>query len=127
MRIGGVEGVTNLFTQAMNQAGSAGASGDSPLEGLGSPQPPLSESLSIDSAASPSGPGFGGMLSDALGEVNRLQGNADTLATKLAAGDVQDVHEVMLALSQASNAFGLTTQVRNKALEAYQEIMRMQV
>jgi flagellar hook-basal body complex protein FliE len=82
---------------------------------------------SIKGAGSAPAPGFGDMVKDAVGEVNKLQGNADTLAQKLATGDVQDIHEVMLALSKASSAFGLTVQVRNKAIEAYQEIMRMQV
>ena len=72
-------------------------------------------------------PGFGDMVKDAVGEVNDLQGKADTLAQKAATGDMQDIHQVMLALNKANSAFGLTVQVRNKAIEAYQEIMRMQV
>ncbi len=73
------------------------------------------------------GPGFGQTMQNAVDQVNTLQNNADQLAQKLATGDVEDVHQVMLALNQASNAFGVTVQVRNKALDAYQEIMRMQV
>jgi flagellar hook-basal body complex protein FliE len=70
---------------------------------------------------------FGDTIKNAVGEVNSLQDNADQLAQKLATGDVQDIHQVMLALDKASTAFGATVQVRNKAIESYQEIMRMQV
>jgi flagellar hook-basal body complex protein FliE len=89
--------------------------------------PGLNQTNAAKGAGNAPAPGFADMVKDAVNEVNNLQGNADTLAQKLATGDVQDVHQVMLALGKASSAFGLTVQVRNKAIEAYQEIMRMQV
>lgn len=96
------------------------------IGGIGS-IPSLEQPPALKSTGSATAPGFGDMMKDAVSEVNNLQGNADTLAQKLATGDVQDIHQVMLALNKASSAFGLTVQVRNKAVEAYQEIMRMQV
>ncbi len=73
------------------------------------------------------GVSFGQTMKKVLGEVNSLQQNADTQAIKLATGDVEDVHKAMIAMNKAKLAFDLTLQVRNKVVEAYQEIMRMQV
>lgn len=56
----------------------------------------------------------------------QLQG-AETSLRGLAVGETRSVHDVMIALEQARLSFELAVQVRNKALEAYQEIMRMQV
>lgn len=71
--------------------------------------------------------GFGNYLKDALKEVNRLETQADTLTKRLAAGDNVDIHDVMIATEKANIALQLTLQVRNKAVEAYNEIMRMQI
>jgi flagellar hook-basal body complex protein FliE len=74
-----------------------------------------------------SGVSFKGLVKDAIGEVNKMQHTADDLAVKLAGGDVEDVHRAMIAMQKAKLALDLTIQVRNKVIEAYQEIMRMQV
>jgi flagellar hook-basal body complex protein FliE len=80
---------------------------------------PLSENAQQNS--------FGGMLKSHLAEVNQLQNSADIAAQKLASGQDKDIHNTMIAIEKAGVAFQLTMQVRNKVLEAYQEIMRMQV
>jgi flagellar hook-basal body complex protein FliE len=77
-------------------------------------------------AAKP-GDGFGSVMNDLLGQVNKSQAKADHMVEALALGEPVEVHQVMLALNEASNALNLTLQVRNKALEAYQEVMRLQV
>jgi flagellar hook-basal body complex protein FliE len=87
----------------------------------------LGQTAQAKGSGNAAAPGFGEMMKDAVSEVNDLQGKADTLAQKVSTGDVQDIHQAMLALNKANSAFGLTVQVRNKAVEAYQEIMRMQV
>jgi len=66
-------------------------------------------------------------MKDGIAEVNKMSITADKMATNLATGKSENIHETMLALSQAEISFKLMVQVRNKALEAYQEIMRMQV
>ncbi len=66
-------------------------------------------------------------LKDNVKEVNEYQKNADTMTTGLASGEHENIHETMLALTQAEISFNLMVQIRNKALEAYQEIMRMPV
>ncbi len=68
---------------------------------------------------------FGDLLANALDETNRLVHRADDLATRFAAGEPLDVHQVTIAMQEASTALALTLQVRNKLVEAYQEIMRI--
>ncbi len=71
--------------------------------------------------------GFGEYLKNALNEVNKLELEADNLTKRLAAGEDIDLHTVMIATEKANIALQMTVQVRNKAVEAYTEIMRMQV
>lgn len=52
---------------------------------------------------------------------------AETEVQKLALGEAENLHQVMIALSKAKTSFELTVQVRNKLLEGFQEIMRMSV
>lgn len=70
---------------------------------------------------------FKNAVTKAVSEVNNMQNNADKAAVKMATGDVEDVHEAMIAMQKAKLALDFTIQVRNKVIEAYQEIMRMQV
>ena len=70
---------------------------------------------------------FSSLLTQALQDVNQVHLVADADAAKLAAGEDVDIHQVMIGMEKANVAFGLTLQVRNKLVEAYQEIMRMQV
>ena len=70
---------------------------------------------------------FGEYLGDALQQTNQLQLESDRLNTALAAGQIEDVSQVVIASEKADIAMQLTLQVRNRAVEAYQEIMRMQV
>lgn len=72
-------------------------------------------------------PSFKEMLAKALDTVNDLQINADRMAQKVATGEVNDVHEVLMAVEEVSLGLQLTMQIRNKIIEAYQEIMRMQI
>ncbi|MEZ6184840.1 MAG: flagellar hook-basal body complex protein FliE [Planctomycetota bacterium] len=79
-------------------------------------------------AAKPAaGESFMDKLGDALGEVNDAQTRADQAVQDLAAGKVEDVHDVMLAMTEADLSFRLMLEVRNKLVEAYQEVSRMQV
>jgi len=78
-------------------------------------------------AAAEGGKSFGQILADSLGEVNKLQMDAQQASVNLAAGKIQDVSEVVIATEKATIALQLTMQVRNKVVEAYQEMMRMQV
>ncbi len=75
----------------------------------------------------PSETSFGDTLKDAIGKVDASQQAADEQIEAFVAGDQDDLHEVMIAMNQAKLTFHLMTEVRNKALETYQELMRMQV
>ncbi len=78
-------------------------------------------------AASAGGPAFGEVLADSLAQVNQLQTEADKAITELATGGPTTLHDTMLALEKADLSFRLMMQVRNKIVEAYQEVVRMQV
>jgi flagellar hook-basal body complex protein FliE len=85
-------------------------------------RPQESDNTQIDGGKS-----FGQVLADALNDVNQLQQKADKASVDLAAGKIQDVSEAVIAAEKASIALQLTMQVRNKIIDAYQEVMRMQV
>jgi len=73
------------------------------------------------------GTGFAEALKHFAGEVNDELQKADGQMEEFAVGKRSDLHEVVLATEKADLSFKLLLQVRNKLLEAYQEIMRMQV
>jgi len=70
-------------------------------------------------------PNFGEMLTGFLTDVNHMQNYADQSIQKMVAGEIKDVHQVMLAVGEAKVAFNLMLEIRNKTLEAYNELMRM--
>jgi flagellar hook-basal body complex protein FliE len=70
---------------------------------------------------------FGETVKEAINKVNDLQSNADQFANKLASGDSVEIHQAMIAMQKASTALQFTVQVRNKIIDAYQEIMKTQV
>ena len=70
---------------------------------------------------------FGTHLKSALGEVNDLQQQANQTIQQMVGEGKGDLQETMIALERADVSFRLMMQIRNKVLEAYQEIMRMQV
>ncbi|MGQ0720035.1 MAG: flagellar hook-basal body complex protein FliE [Candidatus Eiseniibacteriota bacterium] len=77
----------------------------------------------------PAAPGadFRETLVSALREVNELQLTAGENTNRLAAGEDVDLHEVMISSAEAGVAFDLMMEIRNKLLEAYQEIQRMSI
>lgn len=72
-------------------------------------------------------PSFKDLLGRFVGEVNRLQNDADRASQQLVAGETTDLHQVMIAVEKASLSLELTIEIRNKFIEAYRELMRMQV
>ena len=81
---------------------------------------------SISEAPAP-GSSFMDHLKSGFTEVNEMQKKADTMAMEVASGKSENLHETMLATTQAEISFNLMVQLRNRALEAYQEVMRMPV
>lgn len=74
-------------------------------------------------AAKAAGPSF----AEGLQQVEQLQTNADKAATGVATGELGDIHQFTAAAAKASLGVELTVALRNRAVEAYQEIMRMQI
>ena len=70
---------------------------------------------------------FGEFLVDALKATNELQLQSDAMNAALAAGRVEDISQVMIASQKADISLQLALNIRNRAVAAYQEIMRMQV
>jgi flagellar hook-basal body complex protein FliE len=71
--------------------------------------------------------GFGDMLKTMLDKVNEGQMAGDQATRNLQSGDAKHLHEVMIAVEEADVSLRMLVQMRNKALTAYDEIMRMQI
>jgi flagellar hook-basal body complex protein FliE len=70
---------------------------------------------------------FGEMLMESISQVNGLQEEANQSIQKLVTGENKNLHETMLAVEKAEIAFKTMNQVRMKVIEAYREVMRMQI
>jgi flagellar hook-basal body complex protein FliE len=95
---------------------------------------PLNPNLQVPEIRTPQGqrgekggPGFGEILKDAISTVNELQKQSDQEIQKLMTGESQDLHTTVIAMQKADLSFQMMMQVRNKIVQAYQEIMRMQM
>ncbi len=77
--------------------------------------------------AASSGADFGDLVLDGLDRLDGTQRTSDRLAVQAATGDLQNIHDYTIAATQASVTTQVTVAVRNKAMEAFNEIMRMQV
>lgn len=71
--------------------------------------------------------GFADALTKGVDSLQATQSNVDSLAVKAATGDLTDVHDYTIAATQASLMTELTVTLRNKALDAFNEIMRMPI
>ncbi|MCB8814138.1 flagellar hook-basal body complex protein FliE [Desulfosporosinus shakirovi] len=83
--------------------------------------------LSSGDGAQKASADFAKFFSDALSQVDALQTKADSASLELATGQVQDLSEVMVALEKANLSLSLTVATRDKVLDAYNQIMRMQI
>ena len=92
------------------------------VAGIGGP-----EAAAASKSSETGGSSFASVLKSSLAEVNQMQQKADAAVTALASGEKVSLHETMIAMEQADVSFRLMMQVRNKIVEAYQEILRMQV
>ena len=92
-----------------------------------------SKSLSVEgspsalSSSSESGKSFADTLKEAVSSVNELQKSSDKFAQNVATGKTDDVAGAMIAAEKADIALRVMVQVRNKIIDAYQEVMKMQV
>lgn len=87
--------------------------------------PPIAPSAGATSAAPANG--FGDALSQGLQQVSSLEQRADALSNDLLTGGPTRIHDVMVATTESALAVDMLVQVRDRALEAYQEVMRLQL
>jgi len=73
------------------------------------------------------GGGFGDLLKQAVDKTDSVQKRADMMVDRAIMGQEQDLHRVMMAQEEASITFELLMEVRNRLMDAYQQIMQMQV
>jgi flagellar hook-basal body complex protein FliE len=107
----------------------------SPIGGVSLPSVPTIGVIGGTSGVGPVGPaapsgsgdGFATALTGALDELGSLQTSKDQLAVQAATGDLRDVHDYMIAAQEASVATEMVVTLKNKAVEAFTEIMRMPV
>ena len=89
--------------------------------------PPISDALGESGKVGGNKGSFGDLLKNKIEEISKLQSDADSAIAKVELSDSGSIHEAMIALEKASISFKTMLKVRNKLLEAYQEVMRMQV
>lgn len=70
---------------------------------------------------------FGEFLNNAMSKISELERRSNYIAEEFAAGRTDNIHEVMIAAQKVDIALQFTMQIRNKILDAYTEIMRMQI
>lgn len=87
----------------------------------------LTQGFKAEELTKDSGADFGEMLKDALAEVNGMQGQSRQMQNDFLEGKNVEFHDLMITMEKASTGMALTMQVRNKLLEAYQEIARTQI
>ncbi|HEU5474209.1 MAG TPA: flagellar hook-basal body complex protein FliE [Actinophytocola sp.] len=90
------------------------------------PPAPLARITADDSSATGSGDRFGELIGKAINNTEQVQNRADELAVQAASGDLADAQEYLAAATEASLTTQLTVAVRNKAVDAFNEIMRLQ-
>lgn len=85
------------------------------------------ESVAAESAVTKSSNAFSDMLKNIVNDTNQTQAAGDKAMENLQAGKAQHLHDVMISVEEAEISLKMLVQMRNKALAAYEEIMRMQV
>jgi flagellar hook-basal body complex protein FliE len=81
----------------------------------------------VGAAVPPSGPAFGQRISEGLQALNEQLLASQVDLQRLATGEAENLHEIMVRLEESRISLQLMLQVRNRVLEAYQDVMRMQV
>ncbi len=98
----------------------------SPLTRIDSPQTKIGGDFAGLQKTAPS-ESFGKMLDGVVSTVETKQNNAQELTRKVLLGETDQLHQSTIAMQEASVAFSMMIEVRNKLVESYQELMRMQV
>ncbi len=97
------------------------------IGGPEAPQAPEIPGAAGGDSSSTDGSSFQNMLKNGLDKVNEAQSQADHAVKEMVAGRTQNIHETMLLLEKADMTYKMAMQVRNKIIDAYREVMKMQV
>jgi flagellar hook-basal body complex protein FliE len=117
--VGGVSHLAQVYRQQLT-ANTATSGADAATRAAASGQV-----AAVDAGTAARGADFASAIGDGLKQVDALDRTASSKAIKAATGDLTDIHDYVIAATQAQTATELTTTVRNKALDAFNEIMRM--
>ncbi|MCS7023394.1 MAG: flagellar hook-basal body complex protein FliE [Bryobacteraceae bacterium] len=96
-----------------------------PIRPILAPRP--LESVTLDKVSQKQEPSFASILEKALGHVSAMEAESRQKVDRFLRGEEQELHDMMLSVQRASLTFDLFLQVRNKVMQAYQEVMRMQL
>jgi flagellar hook-basal body complex protein FliE len=108
---------------ALGAAKTGGATGADSIGGAASALTPRAASA----IGGGRGPSFSNLLEGAVSEINGKMQTAQTEQAKVLTGESTNLHHAMIAMQESSTAFTMMVEVRNKLVESYQELMRMQV
>jgi flagellar hook-basal body complex protein FliE len=118
--ISGVSGITGMVASPFGIAGVGASTGITGTTSIGA-------TGTVSSTGSAGGSDFASMLASSLDNLQATQSHADQLATQAATGNLQDVHDYMIASNEASLATQMAVTIKNQAVSAFNEIMRMPV
>jgi len=110
----------------MSLLGSINPIATSALPRIDAPLPKISLPATTNPGANPA-QGFGQLLDGVVGAVDAKQQTATALTRQVLIGDTDQLHQSVIAMQEAGVAFSMMVEVRNKLVESYQELMRMQV
>jgi flagellar hook-basal body complex protein FliE len=115
-----ISGVSAALSAIQGLGGATGAAATTGVAGIAG-------AAGTTAAAPTSGTGFADVLTGVVDQLNSTQANADTLATQAATGDLNDVHDYMIASAEARLSTDTVVTLKNSAVAAFTEIMRMNV
>jgi flagellar hook-basal body complex protein FliE len=111
--------------EALSASKNAAAAADSAALGQGATGATGATGAAGSSAAQPAS--FSTVLANAVNDVNSTMQAAETAKSQVLSGETNNVHQSMIAVQESNVAFSLMVEVRNKLVDSYQELMRMQV
>ncbi len=97
----------------------------SAIQGLGTPVTGIATNPGGAQPAAGGQSDFAQVLKDGMRQIEQLHGDAQQKSQELLTGDGQDVHSALIAIQKAELSFQLMMQVRNKIVQAYQEVAKM--
>jgi flagellar hook-basal body complex protein FliE len=122
MSVPGIEAIEGL-----SGATGTAAAGFTPYVAPTVPSSSVTAGAGTAGVTGPAGPDFGKLVADGIEKLDGTQRSADALAVQAATGDLENLHDYTIAATQAQVTTQVTVAIRNKAVEAFTEIMRMQV